>query len=123
MPPRGETVVVKGYRELLRASRQLPANSRRELRKAFRDAGELVRSDAASRFSPIDARSAAGYKVRVRQRGVAVEQSLRKTTGKHPQYGALQMRRALIPALDANEARTEHAIEEALDTVVRLWEL
>src|SRR5262252_9640675 len=106
-----ETIVVKGWKELIRASRQAEPNTRRELRAAFREAGDLVRSDAAARFTPIDARSAAGYKVRIRQRGVAVEQSLRKTTGKRPDYGALQMRRALLPALTTNEAETEQRIE------------
>ena len=119
----GATIEVKGWKELVKASRELPANSRRELRKAFRESGELVRSDAAARFSPIDARSAAGYKVRVRQSGVAVQQSLRKTTGKRPDYGALQMRRALLPALDANEAETMQKLEAALDDVIRIWEL
>ena len=120
--PQKETIVISGWRELIRASRQVPANTRRELRRAFREAGELVRSDAVARFTPIDARSAAGYRVRVRQRGVAVEQSLRKTTGRHPTYGALQMRRALLPALLENEAETEQRMEDALDRVVELWE-
>ena len=123
MPRQGATIEVKGWKELIKASRELPANSRRELRKAFRESGELVRSDAAARFTPIDARSAAGYTVRVRQSGVAVQQSLRKTTGKRPDYGALQMRRALLPALDANEAETMQRIEAALDDVIRIWEL
>jgi hypothetical protein len=122
MPARVATVQVKGWKELIKASRQIDPNTRRELRKAFREVGELVRSDAAARFSPIDARSAAGYKVRVRQRGVAVEQSIRKTTGRHPEYGAMQMRRALLPALDANEAETVHRVEEALDRVIEIWE-
>jgi len=117
------TVRVKGWKELVKASRQVPPNTRRELRKAFREVGELVRSDAAARFRPIDARSAAGYKISVRQRGVAVQQSLRKTTGKHPDYGALQMRRALLPALDSHEAETVQRMEAALDEVIRLWEL
>ena len=123
MPRQGATIEVKGWKELIKASRELPANSRRELRKAFRESGELVRSDAAARFTPIDARSAAGYKVRVRQSGVAVQQSLRKTTGKRPDYGALQMRRALLPALDANEAETMQKLEAALDQAIRIWEL
>ena len=121
--PQRETVRVRGYQELLRASRQLPTNTRRELRAVFRDVGELVRSDAAARFTPIDARSAAGYKVSVTQRGIAVRQSLRKTTGKRPDYGALQMRRALLPALDSHEAETMRRLDEALDKVVELWEL
>ena len=77
---------------------------------------------AAERAS-IGLNLAAGYKVRVRQSGVAVQQSLRKTTGKRPDYGALQMRRALLPALDANEAETMQKVEAALDDVIRIWEL
>jgi len=117
----GATVAVRGYTDLLRALRDADRNTRLEIRHALRDVGELVRSDAAVRFAPIDARSAAGYKVRVRQRGVAVEQSLRRTTGKHPQYGALQMRRALVPALHENEAETIMKMNEALEKVARIW--
>jgi len=117
----GATVAVRGYTELLRALRDADRNTRLEIRHALRDVGELVRSDAAVRFAPIDAGSAAGYKVRVRQRGVAVEQSLRRTTGKHPQYGALQMRRALVPALHENEAETIMKMNEALEKVARIW--
>jgi len=117
------TIEVQGWKELVRASRQLEPNTRRELAKAFREVGEHVRSDAAAMFAPIDARSAAGYRLRVRQRGVAVVQSLRKTTGKRPDYGALQMRRALLPALDTHEAETMQRLEDALDRVIAIWEV
>ncbi len=67
-------------------------------------------------------KSAAGYRVRVRQRGVAVEQSLRKTTGTRSDFGELQMRQALLPALEANEDRVESAMEAAIDTVADHFE-
>lgn len=51
-------------------------------------------------FSNYDVHSAMGYKIRVRARGVAVEQSLRRTTGEHPFFGTLQMEQALVPALE-----------------------
>jgi hypothetical protein len=91
--------------------------SRRAVRDELRQAGEAVRIGASFRFASTDRRTAAGYRIRVRQRGVAVEQSLRKTTGKHPEYGALQMRRALLPSLYANEDRTVREMEEALDRI------
>jgi hypothetical protein len=115
--PQGATLRVEGYREMMKAFARTDKATRRAVRKEFRQAGEAVQSDAAVRFAPIDARSAAGYRIRVRQRGVAVEQSLRKTTGKHPEYGALQMRKALVPALYANEEKTVRAMEAALDRV------
>jgi hypothetical protein len=110
-----DTVRVKGLKELQRTLRDADKNLRASVRKELREAGEIVRSEAATLFSPRDARSAAGYKVRVRQRGVAVEQSLRKTTGLHPEYGSLQMRDALLPALDAKEGEVVSHLEGMLD--------
>lgn len=113
----GATLRVEGYRELLRAFQVADREQRLALRRTLREVGAIVQRDAVRRFSPINARSAAGYKVRVRQRGVAVEQSLRKTTGVHPEWGAYQMRHALLPALEANEGYVEAATERALDAV------
>ena len=64
------------------------SNTRLEVRQALRDVGDVVRHDAQSSFASVNARSAAGFKTRVSQRGIAVEQSIRKTTGDHPEYGA-----------------------------------
>jgi hypothetical protein len=97
------TVRIRGLRELNAAFRKVEKELRKDLRDELKAAGEVVRPVASSLFSPIDARSAAGYRVRVRARGVAVEQSLARTTGQHPQYGRLQMERALMPALDQKE--------------------
>lgn len=111
------TLSVKGYRELMRAYQQADRDSRKELRAALKHAGEIVQRDAARFISPISSRTAAGYKIRVRQRGVAVEQSLRKTTGAHPEWGSYQMRHALLPALMVNEDEVERRMEAALDIV------
>jgi hypothetical protein len=120
--PAGSTVAVRGYKELVKASYQADRTTRSEMRTVLRQVGDLVRTDAAGRFAHYDAKSAAGYRTRVRQRGIAVEQSLRKTTGRHPEFGRLQMREALIPALDENEDDTVRRMEEALDKVCDLWE-
>jgi hypothetical protein len=119
---RDEVLRVKGYTELLRACKNAERDSRLYVRHEFRAVGELVRSDAAQRFSSIDARSAAGFKVRVRQRGVSVEQSLRKTTGAHPDYGKLQMRRGLLPALAEKEDEVRARFEEAMGRVADRFE-
>jgi hypothetical protein len=117
MAAAGATVQVKDYRLFMAALAGADKKTRKAARDELRKAGDHVKTDAAVRMAHIDARSAAGYKTRVRQRGIAVEQSIRRTTGKHPEFGALQMRKALVPALDANEQHTVHALEHALDRV------
>ena len=116
------TIVVKGYKEFLKAAKNAGTATNREVRAAFRRSGEIVRADAAQHIGArYSTRSAAGLKVRVRQRGIAVEQSLKKTTGQHPQYGSLQMR-VLLGALYGNEAKVEAEFEHALDEVKRVFE-
>lgn len=110
-------LVIRGYKPFLKACEHAGKETKRLVRSTFREVGEIVRVDAARRFSSISPVSAAGYRVRVRLRGVSVEQSIRKTTGRHPEYGAKQMRYALLPAMDANKARVEAAFETAIDTV------
>jgi hypothetical protein len=117
-----ETVRVRGLREFQRAAARAGKESRTEVRAALREAAEPVRSEAVALFTPVDARSAAGYRVAVRQRGVAVEQRLRKTTGRRPQYGALQMTRALLPALKRHEHTIERRVERALDRIADHFE-
>ncbi len=122
MAARGETLIVSGYKPLLKALQHAEKNTRLFVRDAFREVGEIVRVDAARRFTPVSSVSAAGYRVRVRQRGVAVEQSLRKTTGRRPDYGARQMTEALLPALESNEGRVEREFEHAIDRVADRFE-
>ncbi len=110
---------VTGYREFMRAMKEATPDERRQVRMAFREVGEQVRVKAAELFQKYSSVSAAGYKVRIRQRGIAVEQSLRKTTGTRPDYGALQMRQALLPARTDTYENTLAEFEKALDTVVR----
>jgi hypothetical protein len=113
----GATVRVRGYREFQRAIRFAGPDARRETRSAFQDVGESVRSEASRRFAPIDRESASAYVVRSRARGVAVESRKRKTTGKRPDFGALQMRLALLPAAAVKESETERRLETAFDRV------
>jgi hypothetical protein len=108
-------VKVKGLRELVSALRKADKRLAKDLRKGLREAAVIVQRDAAERFASIDARSAAGFRPRVRGPRAAVEQRLRRTTGQHPDFGALQMRRALMPALDAKAGEVEKKLEDILD--------
>ena len=108
------TVRVKGLKELQRDFRKMSREVSKEIRDGLREAAEPVRAEASSRFSSIDARSAAGYRVAVRTRCVSVEQRRRRTTGRHPEFGSLQMRRALLPALAAKENEVVDGVDHVL---------
>ena len=115
-------VVVRGYKEFLRACNHADKATKKEVRLILKDVGNVVRRDAASRFSAVSTKTAAGYRTVVRQRGVSVEQSLRKTTGLHPEYGSRQMRQALLPALHENEERLRLEMEHAVDLIADVFE-
>jgi hypothetical protein len=115
--PQGTTVRILGYREFLRACDRAEKETKRYVRGSFREVGDIVRLDASAMLAPVSSRSAAGYRTRVRQRGVVVEQSLRKTTGQHPEWGAYQMRHALLPSMTRNEERVIGAMDHAIDQV------
>lgn len=114
--------VVSGLSEMLRAAKDAGASTNREVRAAFRESGDIVRVDAVPRLAKYSVKSAAGLKVRVRQRGVAVEQSLRKTTGQRPDYGSLQMRKALLPAVTKTLPELEAEFVKAVDKIAAIFE-
>jgi hypothetical protein len=113
---------VHGLREFQRALAKADPELRKQVRDTFKDVGDIVAREGRARFVDIDVGSASGFRPVVRQRGVAVEQRRRRTTGRRGDYGALQMRRALIPALQANEERIVDEFEKALDKVADLIE-
>jgi len=113
-------VKVKGLRQLHRALKNVDDGTKRQLEAELRAAGEIVAAGARSRFVGIDARSAAGFKSRVKGFGrVVVEQSRRRTTGTRGDFGSLQMRRALLPSVTENETRVLLAVEGMLDRLGR----
>lgn len=117
MAAAGATLQVKDFSLFMATLAHTDRATKRAGREEIRKAGEHVRRDATLRFAGTDPRSAGGYRVKVRQRGVAVEQTLRRTTGARPDFGALQMRRALLPALYGNEAATARELDRAFDRI------
>ena len=109
---------VKGLREFQRACSASDKALKKNVRDNLRKAGDIVKDEARSRFSRYDARSAAGYRTAVRTRGVAVQQRLGRTTGKRPDYGSLQLRVALQPALETKRSAVEQEFEQMLDRIV-----
>ena len=113
-------VRVHGLRELHSALKRYDERLKHELESELKQAGQIVADDARSRFSRYDEKSAAGFRPRLRGFGrVVVEQRKRRTTGQHPDYGALQMRRALLPAVMSNEEKVVEALDGMLDRLGR----
>lgn len=105
---------MRGYREFMRATAKAEKDTRRTIHTKLREAGDVVREEGQRRFLRYDAKSASGFRIRSRVGGVFVEQSLRRTTGQHPEYGALQMRVALVPALESKATEVERRMDQAL---------
>jgi proline dehydrogenase len=112
---------MRGYREFMRATAKAEKETKRTIHTRLREAGDIVRQDAARRFERYDEKSASGFRIRSRVGGVFVEQKLRKTTGYHPEYGALQMRTALLPALDAKSGEVERRMDQALKDLADIF--
>lgn len=132
-PARGETIVVRGLEQFLRAADLAGKEVRREVRETLRITGDEVRLDSLRLFAGYGkaakgsanfggsrashAAAALGFRTYVRYRGVSVEQSQRKTTGKHPEYGGAQMRHGLLPGLEKNKDSLESNTEKAMDRI------
>lgn len=110
-----------GLTDLVRSLHELGGEVERGVKDELRRVGEVVRADADQRFAKYSEKTAAGFRVRVRAAGlVQVEQSLRKTTGRRPDFGARQMTKALLPAADENLERAAEGIDERIGLVLRL---
>lgn len=120
--PQRQTLRVSGMEQFLRATDLADRDSKRFVRSAFREIGADVRNESQSRFMTYDARSAERYRVIVRRRGVSVEQVLRRTTGLRGDFGALQMKKALVPALVDHAPELDRKTGEALDKVADHFE-
>lgn len=116
-----QTVVLHGYRDFLRAADRAGKESKKFARTAYREVGNLVRDDARQKIldrgGRDDAKTAVGFRTYVRQRGIQVEQSKRRTTGRHSEYGPWQMRRGLVPALEDKADEVMEATDDAIDRI------
>ena len=117
------TVHVEGVAEVLAALRATDRAAYRALSAELRAIADKVARDAHTLFDdkvPIGNQGAPAtstmFKPRTRTAGglVYVEQARKKVTGKRPDYGAKQMRDALIPAAYAAQAVIGPQVEAAI---------
>lgn len=112
------TVRVSGLRELSKACRDAGKETSKFLRDDLKAGGELVAQTVRGLLDRYGGDPAGGVKVRFSGGGVRVEQSHRKVTGLRPDFGALQMTKAFIPARDTHEAEVVALVERTLDLIV-----
>lgn len=111
-----EVVRIDGLRELERAFRVLGVEAPRELRREILQIGKPIEADARARLGRVSQRSAGGIRARVRGGlTLVVEQRKSRVTGRRPDWGAFQMREALIPARAAHADQLVDNVWNALD--------
>lgn len=118
----GVTLKVDGLKDFNRDVAKAERDTKKRVRDRLKEVGEVVRVDAAGKLSRYDEHSASKLRVRVRQAGIFVEQSLRKTTGLRPDFGELQMERALLPAMSENESEFVDRMEKVADDLADIVE-
>lgn len=120
-------IAYTGLAELGRALAEVDETLLHTLKDELYDIGEIVREDAAKLLvekSPMSEKSARGLDTRSRLGGrsdfvLVVGQSLRKTTGLRPDWGAFQYNEALVPAFEQNETRITRKIEDGVVRTLR----
>jgi hypothetical protein len=111
----GATVRVRGLAELNRALNTLNKEAKRAVLNELKTAAVPVAVDARSKISRYQGASLGTIRPRATGRSVFVTQSARKVTGKRGDFGALQMTRGLMPALDENTDKIVSGLEHAID--------
>lgn len=104
------------FRKDLRA---IDKEADKALREGLRAAVKPALVEAQNLFRPIRAEDAAGYKIRVRSRGVAIEQTRRRTTGDHPEWGRLQLGVALIPAIERKADEVADGLGDTIEDLAK----
>lgn len=109
-----------GLDELYKALAEVEPELHGAVQDGLRETGDVVRDDSQERFAEYDAASAAGFRTRVRAAGrVVVEQSRRKTTGRHPRFGDLMVRKGFLPAYFAKENEMQVIFDRQVAGVLR----
>lgn len=108
------TVRVQGLREVNAAFRKIDKKLVREFGNDLKKAALPVLEEAQMLEQQWAGASIGTLRIKRSGPRVFVEQSARKKTGLRPDYGALQMEQALIPALDNKTAAVFLAVDRVL---------
>jgi hypothetical protein len=112
----GFTISVEGLQELQRALKKAEGDVDKDVKDELRKLGDIVKADATPRGARYT--GIGPYKTIVKQKEVVVRQSKNKVTGQRGDFGALQMRTVLEPALDAKSGQIQSGMEDMLDHLI-----
>jgi hypothetical protein len=113
------TVRVKGLKELQRALGKVNKEAAKTVREEIKRAAKPVVSSAQQKLSAYQGASVGTIGPRASARGVFITQRARKVSGLRGDFGALQMRKVLEPALEEHQAEIVNEVEDALDRLGR----
>jgi hypothetical protein len=109
------SVRVKGLRELTAAFRKMETETWPELRRELQTVAKPVAESAKAKISVYRGASLGTIRPVALTRSVFVRQTKRKVTGQRPDYGSLQMRHGLLPALEENTDQIISGFEDMID--------
>lgn len=112
----GYTIRVEGIRELRSALKQAEGDLK-GFRGEMKRVAEPVLQEALSRGSRYQ--GIGKYKSSVRGTRVAVEQSKGKVTGLRGDFGSLQIRTVLDPALESRQDEVVNILEDVIDDLIQ----
>lgn len=108
-------VRITGLRETVRAFNKLDRAVTREVQKELKQAAQPVADTAKQKLSRYGGAKVSTVRPRARGASVFVTQGAKKVTGKRGDFGVLQQRQVLEPALEENREQVFHGVELALD--------
>lgn len=114
-----ETVRIRGLRETIRALNRVNKQVAKQVRDELKRAVEPVAASARDRVGRYPGASTSTIGPKATTRSVFVTQRKRKVTGLRPDFGSLQMREGLLPALAEHEDDIVGQVEDALDRLTR----
>ncbi len=114
-----ETIRVTGYREVARALGKVNRGAKLTLFAGLRKAAEPIASDARTKLARYQGISLSTIRPSAQVRGVFVIQRAKRVTGLRGDFGALQMREGLVPALHDHEDDVVDAVEDAFRLLIR----
>lgn len=115
------TLAVRGLAPMIRDFDKLSRDGlSHPLRSELKRLAEPVARTARHRADEegYGCKTVTGLQAGVRYATAVVRQQNRKTTGKHPEFGDLQMRKVLLPALREHEPEIVAGVEKLLDRML-----
>lgn len=113
------TLRVKGYREVTRALNRVDKGTRKALLDGLKQAAEPTAAEARSKLSRYAGLDTGSIQPRAVASGVYITQKRGKKTGTRPDFGSLQMRQGLLPAVYDHQDEFRNKVDDALGTLIR----